>query len=383
MIYRLLCLLLCISLSLPNWAQEQPDNFEISLLTATPGNEIYNTFGHSAIRVIDREKDLDYVFDYGVFDFNAPNFVWNFMRGDLNYMLAVRQYEKFVVAYEEEKRGFFEEKLNLPEDQDWEVYRFLQENYRPENRYYLYDFLFDNCSTRIRDLFAGLENVSGPEDKKTDQSFRDFLHIYLAEKHWLQFGIDILLGARVDKNMMLYQQMFLPDYLSKHLRLFQIEKDGTTQPLLKPAEILMERQDQTKKLKIFTPTLLFSLLVLLLIFLSYQKPRIFKKSSTFFYVLFGLAGCFILFMWLGTNHYTTKANWNLVWLNPLLLLLPFLKKGKIRHALIVVLAILNVLFLLAWAFLPQFIPFAALPLIGLIFLCLGKEYQLSRQTVAV
>jgi hypothetical protein len=133
--------------------QQLSDQAVISLITADPGEELYSLFGHSAIRVKDTVNNQDLVFNYGTFNFNTPNFYMKFTRGKLLYMLSIQQFDRFKRSYEYEKRDLKEQILNLTQDQKQAIFQFLLWNYQPENRYYKYDFFFDNCATRIRDVF--------------------------------------------------------------------------------------------------------------------------------------------------------------------------------------------------------------------------------------
>src|SRR5690606_5550069 len=123
------------------------------------GDDLYATFGHSAVRVTDSSAGIDYVFNYGTFDFDTPHFYWKFVRGKLMYSLSAMDFPTFMQAYREEGRSVTEQVLNLSCPEKEMIWQFLQQNYLPENRDYKYDFLYDNCSTRIRDIF---DKIFGP-----------------------------------------------------------------------------------------------------------------------------------------------------------------------------------------------------------------------------
>ncbi|HSB91941.1 MAG TPA: DUF4105 domain-containing protein, partial [Flavitalea sp.] len=193
---------------------------EVSLLTCSPGDELYSTFGHSAFRVKDRMRDTDIIFNYGTFDFGDPDFYKKFVRGKLLYFVSIQDFQGFREDYRAERRGIIEQKLNLSCEDRQSLYEALRTNLKEENRYYKYEFLYDNCSTRLKDILKKTSN-SGvqfhnivPEPVPT---FRDMIHTYLdaGEKYWSKLGIDMLLGNRIDKIPTNEQAMFLPDYLMK------------------------------------------------------------------------------------------------------------------------------------------------------------------------
>ena len=172
-------LLLIFAFSLQGNANAQyfSSNAEISLVTCSPGSELYSVFGHSAIRVKDTTTQTDLIFNYGVFDFGTPNFYWKFVRGKLQYKLAIQRTSRFVDSYRAEGRMVKVEKMRLTRKEKDRMIRFLRVNYLPENRYYLYDFFYNNCSTKIWDVAE--ENVEGGLEFDTSvydpQSFRDLL----------------------------------------------------------------------------------------------------------------------------------------------------------------------------------------------------------------
>jgi hypothetical protein len=287
----------------------------ISLLTCGAGDELYSAFGHSAVRVCDTAQQLDLVFNYGTFDFNQPHFYANFVRGKLNYMLHVTKFENFLFAYEAEQRWVFEQTLNLTPAQQQEIFAFLINNSLPENKYYLYDFLFDNCTTRIRDL---LETVCGGQwiwpDKPLDgrPAFRDLLHPYLHTMTWSKLGIDILLGSRTDRVATPREYLFLPDFLS--------EAAGNAvlhgQPAVAESRYLFRPGEQPPhSTPVFTPAILFLALLIIIAAATFAKLPL-KGFDAAWFLLLGVFGLFLVFMWAGTDHYVTKSNFNLLWAFP-------------------------------------------------------------------
>ena len=189
------------------------DAARISLITGQPGKELYASFGHSAIRVYDPSKGLDLVYNYGTFDFDEPGFYTNFLRGKLNYSLSVYDFRNMVLSYKYRNLSLYEQILDLSYEERKSVYAYLNTNYQPENRYYLYDFFFDNCSSRIRDVF---EEILGSKLEFRDEhiqkhkTFRQLLDEFLVYSPWADFGIDLILGIPTDAVASSDEYMFLP-----------------------------------------------------------------------------------------------------------------------------------------------------------------------------
>lgn len=190
----------------------------ISLLTCGVGEELYSSYGHSAVRVTDTLNGTDLVYNYGSFNFGDPDFYMKFTRGKLPYYLNAETMDSFMSLYVEEGRSVAEQILQLNKADALPVQAFLKDNLKEENRYYKYDFLFDNCSTRIRDLFATIfKNRINllPVASNDSMTFRTILNHYERHVHWERFGINLLMSNLVDQKMKSYESMFLPDYLMR------------------------------------------------------------------------------------------------------------------------------------------------------------------------
>jgi hypothetical protein len=341
----------------------------ISLLTCSPGDATYSLFGHSAIRVQDTARGLDQVYNYGTFDFNTPNFYGKFLRGRLLYELDIQRYDYFLREYEYEGRWVYEEEFLLDTAAREAMLAFLIDNYRPENRYYHYDFFFDNCSSRIRDA---LEVVL--QDRlqyrfpvsEGSISYREAIDPYLTSHPWLDLGIDLLLGSPADRVADERGLMFLPDHLSALLAYATIDGE---RPLLGPRRYLVARVEGPEDPAAAYPAiLLWALFPGFLLLWGLAPPaRWARKIDVAFWILMGLAGCLVAFMWLGTEHQATQRNWNLLWLHPLYLLvgIGLLQKTPPRWLKPfgwIQLGICGLL-LISWLWLPQSPPAVALPLI--------------------
>ncbi|WKV13572.1 DUF4105 domain-containing protein [Marivirga harenae] len=344
------------------------DKAEISLITVAPGNELYSGFGHSALWVEDESKGLSVVFNYGTFDFETPGFYMKFVRGKLNYMLSAGRISYLINSAKAEKRSVIQQKLNLSNAQKNEIYSFLIENIRPENRFYQYDFFFDNCSTRFRDL---LEDVLGEglvwEREAEGLTFREYLDIYLADKPWQDFGIDLVLGQPTDQIADKRNEMFLPDLLMFHFD----EATYNGKPIVKDKIIIYEADEEEAAIGFqILPEYITWFLCLFGIFLSVRHHKS-KLSDVWFnrllFVITGLVGCLIFFLWFLSDHVATVNNWNMIWAFPLNVVLAFLlfkKPAKKWHtAFYAVFGIVQFMVLGFYYTLPQAMHTAVLPIV--------------------
>lgn len=294
-----------------------PSPITISVLTCGTGDDLYASFGHIGVRVKDSVSGKDEVYNYGTFDFSDPDFYTKFTLGKLLYYLDKSSFSDFISTYEEEKRTVDEQVLLLDDKDKKSVIAYLEHNLKPENRSYKYDFLFDNCATRIRDIFP---EVLGPEFVYGDVlggkkiSYRTILNQYLINKHWERFGINLLLGSRVDSVMTNEGTMFLPDFLNKG-----IEGAGYKNQMFAKANTPLIRQKDVAPLHTFNGPFWMMTGILILVILSYHI-NIFRylkgMLNTLLLLVTGLLGIFMLFMWLGTNHQSCAENYNILWAFP-------------------------------------------------------------------
>ncbi len=364
----------CIFLfSLKGLSQRDSCNLRISLLTCSPGEDLYSTFGHSAIRVTDTGSHSDIVYNYGTFNFDEPGFYMKFIRGKLLYYISTEDFDSFQAFYREEGRGITEQVLNLNCAEKYNMLLLLQTNLMAENRFYKYDFTFDNCTTRLRDLVekAAASPVHFKDILKTQATFRDLIYEYLNynDKQWSKLGIDILLGSPLDVKMKPRQVMFLPDYLMKS---FDSATVGN-QPLVAAKHNLFETITAPKKKNIFAdPFFIFACLFLLIVFLSFSKNGSIKRTlfafDGFLFLMTGLLGIVLILMWVGTDHIMTKNNYNLLWAWPTNAVAAFYIHSKKRFAVkyFVVYALLNIVLIVFWFFLPQHLNPALIPIVAIL-----------------
>ena len=313
-------------------SQAAPDSsrLQISLITCAPGAELYSVFGHTALRIVDSSASTDIIYNYGTFNFDDPDFYSKFVRGKLMYFLSQQSFPDFLYEYAYFKRGVTEQVLQLSANEKKEIQRSLFENVREENRYYKYDFLYDNCATRLRDIIFKTNTKDAFEPSpfaKQGTTFRDYLHNYLsrAEMQWTTLGIDLLLGIGADKAMTTAECMFLPDYLAQGVSL---AVKGQSKLVERDQVHLPNAQDPPVKLPFWqTPLFCFSILAFLVILPSFFRAnRLAALQSVMDRIIFifsGLLGLLLLFMWFGTDHQSFANNLNLVWAMPINLLTAF------------------------------------------------------------
>jgi hypothetical protein len=370
-------------LSGASFSQNDSCQVRISLLTCSPGEELYSTFGHTALRVVDASSGTDLVYNYGTFEF-GPDFYMKFIRGKLLYFLSVEEFQDFVSVYQSESRSIQEQLLQLTCSEKIKLFNALQENAKEDNRYYKYDFLFDNCTTRAGDIVAAqtdspvvFHNILPP----VTPSFRDLIHSYLNAAHqdWSKLGIDILLGARLDRKVTNRQAMFLPDYLLKGFDSASLRQHS----LASPPQTILNMPARAGVHSIFTPFLVFTTLLILILLLYYSKTRWSVSFITvfdfiFFFIL-GLAGILLLFMWFGTDHRVCRDNFNLFWAIPTHTIGAFFVQSRRTwvNKYFRITAWITIALLATWFFLPQQMNHALIPLVLLI---LFRSWDLSKKS---
>ncbi len=347
---------------------------QISLLTCSPSDsDIYTLFGHTALRVKDDSIGVDVAFNYGLFDFGASQarFVYRFVKGETYYKVDGISTKYFLFDYQYNERGIREQVLNLTENEKQSVWAALIDNIQPENQVYLYNFLYNNCSTKARDvIFDNIGRKVQYEESAEVLTYRDLLRECTNVDPWGRFGIDIIIGNDADKPITSWQKDFIPAYLEKSFRSATFE-DGT--PLVIHENDLLETQlDLTPKGAIDAPFLVgcFVLMITLVITLLNIKGRWQIGGRIFDTLLFsvaGIGGCIIFFLMYLSIHPSMTPNWNLVWLNPLQLVVVFLFFVKPAQKWICYYHFINfvllLLFLLAWCLIPQQLSIAFVPYI--------------------
>ncbi len=349
----------CAQPALP--ADRDSSRLRISLLTCTPGEELYSTFGHSAFRVIDSNSVSDIVYNYGTFNFDDEGFYLKFVRGKLLYYISPESFAGFKQDKQFENRGITEQVLNLTASEKISIRHFLNENLKEENRYYKYDFFFDNCTTRLRDILHNIPRIKKQPDSNFCQkpvmppgtTFRQAIHQYLDQngQRWSELGIDILLGLPCDAVMTVEQMQFLPDNLMKSL-------DSSRQTMVLSHQNLYPVLQNDKNTTL-TPLVIFSLLLLSIILISLIRSKwanyFLQGFDGLVFFITGVLGIIIILMWTATDHSMCKNNFNLLWAWPMHTVMAFFISSKKRwiQLYFTFTAIGYLLVLLLWFFLPQ------------------------------
>ncbi len=301
---------------------------EVSLLTCEQGEELYSIFGHSAIRIQDSINNVDRVYNYGTFDFNTPNFYLKFSRGNLDYMLSVAKLNNFLPQYFYENRGVTEQVLDLDLSQRNRLYNILNTNALLQNRSYRYDFFFDNCATRLRDvIYSSVDSLIMFDKNMMPESYRDLYGNYLKDSPWTKLGIHMLLGIKADKKSSYWNSMYLPDYLSAEIsKATLIDSVGNKKALVKETRVIFESTPnlQPNNYRLLSPVKVFGFLWLLILAITIFEILRGKKYYSIDYTFFGVSfiiSLFLCYLWFFTFHTITKLNLNLLWASPLSLLI--------------------------------------------------------------
>jgi hypothetical protein len=331
---------------------------KISVLTCGPGTELYSTFGHSAFRVEDPSLGIDVVYNYGVFDFEAGHFYWNFAEGRLNYTLARQSFDRFLFEYKYENRWVVEQTLHISLAEKNTLFQFLETNNLPENRVYQYDFFYNNCSTKIWDVLQESFNKKLVfDDAYLDHqfTFRQLIHQNLTANSWSAFGIDLALGSVIDRTATPEEHLFLPSYVMKQLMTSKIDNQPLT---LKKRYLNQSTPSKTSNNFLGTPLfflLFFMGLTLIITYFDYKNKIRNRWLDFALFFITGAAGLVIFFLWFLTDHIWTVSNYNILWAFPFNIAIAFymLRKSnfpafldKFIGALLVLMGITVVLWLL-------------------------------------
>jgi hypothetical protein len=377
--------------SLSGQVPQLSEQSHISLITCGPGEELYEGFGHTAVLVYDPVLGIETVYNYGTFNFNQPNFYLNFTRGNLLYTLATGRFGYFVRAYVHYERSVREQVLNLTLEQRQAVFEKLEWNALPENADYLYDYFFDNCSTRPRDVIeqalGGIIVYDSSHVEMPRKTIRELVDRCIKRNMpWGDLGIDICLGSPIDKVATAREYMYLPEELEKafdHATLIMSEGDI---PLVLEKRVLYEAPPKVEEKSWFAPQPLF-VGILLALALAVTLLRMAGFSTAWIegtiFILTGLLGWSLLLLWFGTNHTAAAYNWNLLWAFPGHLIFGMVLFRKQRptwtrgYALFTI--GLSLLLLLGWNHLPQLLHYSLKFIVVLqLFLAVGV-FRMSKQ----
>jgi hypothetical protein len=342
----------------------------IYLLTCGPGTETYSIYGHSALRIVIPDKKSDKIFNWGVFDFNTTNFAWKFAKGRLEYNVIAQSVDSFLQIYVDEKRYVWSQIINLEPREKAILCALINDNLRPENSKYRYDFFYDDCSTRIRDLLEksiGGKLLYPPLETAELPSFREMVGKYQAPYPWLHFGIDLIMGSPGDKPAAFRDRMFLPIDMKVGLSKAVINRSGKMVPLLRNPQTIVDFDPPVVKANFLTsPAVIFTgLLIIVLIISARLKSR--KENKLFdiaIFSVYSILAILMIFFNFFTDHQQMKMNLNIIWLNPIILIclvsLFTTTGGKLWFRIVFY---ISVVFLIFHLLLPQSFGLAILPLV--------------------
>lgn len=318
------------------------ENSKVYLLTCEVGDEVYSQFGHSALRITDPLAGLDVTFNWGMFEFSDDpvDFNYKFAKGKLPYYMDVTETQYFLGEYAYFQREVRQQELNLSLEQKQEIWKLLEINALPENLHYKYDFFFDNCATRIRDIMKkalGDELVWAVHPEANENTFRAMIDLGFQSHPWLDFGIDIVLGYKIDGKVDNANLMFNPFYMEDIFEMSQVKTEVGMENLVLSNEVIVTGiQRSVESEEWFTPVVMtIIILVLTLVFAFFKLDVLLKAWASILFLLTGVLGVVLVFMWFGTDHIATKGNLNLLWANPLWLILVvviWIKKWQAKMA---------------------------------------------------
>lgn len=368
--FRLLILLLTIGVATcfatptkryKQWT-EDISNTEISVLTCSPGDEIYSIFGHTAVRVYNPNTKVDAVVNYGLFDFNQESFVYRFVKGETDYMCGVENFNSFLYSYAWRGSGVKATVLDLTDAEKERIIRVLTNDLKPQNREYRYNFAYNNCATKIRDIVNFAYSGKCESLLPSEYTFRQIIGKYAENYPWFMFSFDICLGGKDYNTLMTLEEVqFLPEHLDAALNNSLINRDGEELRPNTRQEILLTPADKTIESTFFTPIVVASILLILsIINLALGSKcriasNIYSGTLLFTYTIVGLLITFLIFF---SEHPFTTWNMNILIFNPLLII-PFVglmvkNKGivfKIANAALILLSVLFILYAaIFWSF---------------------------------
>ena len=359
------------------------ENAKISVLTCGTGFEFFESFGHTALRICDTSLGMDYVFNWGIFDFNTDNFYVKFTQGKLPYMLGITTYEGFIAEYAHDGRSMYEQTLALTYEEKQVLYDTIRKNSYPENRYYFYDFFEDNCATRVRDIIQySLQNRNFPTDEATNTnlSFRELFHPYADNFLWWKFGIDIALGMRADRKATVYDYMYLPNDLMNQFDTTILVND--TKVLTQSKQIVLEELYPHSQPTVFSPNMLFWILFALTVVLSFwewEKGFYAKAFDIVLFIAIAMVSLLVFYLDFISDHNATKNNLNLLWANPLLFWV-LIRLRKTNCIILYVLLICLAILIFGFWLLPQSFNSAFYPIWLMLTLRLGLLLLSKKRT---
>jgi len=355
------------------------DSSVVSLITCSPGPEVYEKFGHTAIRIKDIPNKLDLVFNYGIFDFETEHFYYKFIKGETDYQLGIYFTGNFLASYAQRNSIVWEQILNLTTLEKKNLINLLLVNYAPENRQYRYNFVFDNCATRPRDkILSSINGIVQYKSASEQRTFRQWIGVYVGTDTWLKMGIDVIFGIDADKLATANESMFLPEVLMNEFQTTTIiTSNNLKKQLVSSKKVLINKSEvsESDSHQILKPFIISLILLLIGIFTTIWDKlyhRHFKLFDSIIFILTGVAGIIVAYLMFFSVHPLVKLNLNILWLNPLNIIIGILiwiKRLRIWTFVYQILYIISLIIsLVALALSVQVFNDAAFPLIVLLLI---------------
>lgn len=369
------------------------DSAIISLITCSPGEEVYAKFGHTAIRINDSGKGVDLVFNYGIFSFETENFYYKFIKGETDYQLGIYDTRYFLPEYAQRNSMVWEQILNLTTPEKRNLINLLLKNYEPEYRTYRYNFIFDNCASRPRDkIFSAIQGFVKYQPNSEAKTFRQWIGVYVGTDTWLKFGIDIVFGMDADREASISESMFLPEVLMNEFETAQIQTSkGQIRKLVAEKKILVNKKELTSTIDswIYKPSTLFIILLIIGICLTIwdikDRKRHIKLFDTLILTISGIGGVVAFYLMFFSLHPLVRSNLNLLWLNPLNLIVAVMIWIKPMRKALFYYEIINILLLigalLAFALSIQTFNLASFPIIVLLLMRSTSWFALTKRRI--
>lgn len=360
---------------------------KISIITSGPGEALYEKFGHTAIRIKDPALQFDLIYNYGIINFEDPNFYIDFTKGFMKYKLVRYPFYLALKSNQQDKRWVKEQILNLTEEQKNEIFQFLEINADPKNASYFYDPYFNNCATKPRDIIKKVlgENLVFNDNFVSENlSLRALMNKEIHPNTWGSLGINIALGSRLDKTATANEYLYLPDYVYEALNISKVKKERKEENLVLKTNILLDFDEKKSQSDTVSPFLVILLLSLIGIFITYKDYINNKRTKWLDFLLFfftGIIGLLILYLWFLTNHSTAPNNFNFLWaFAPNLIIAFLLLKNKApnwiaKYSIILLFFLLITSFI--WLIKIQVFSFTLIPLL----LLLGFRYWFLQKTL--
>ena len=353
---------------------------EISIVTAGPGEALYEKFGHAAIRVKDSVLNLDLIYNYGVFDFNQPNFLLNFADGKMYYVLARYDFKYFISSYRKDKRWLKQQVLNLNKTEKQQLFLYLENNALIENATYPYDPFFNNCASKLKDITTAIlkENVVlNSKNIKDKSTLRELMNQEITWNTWGNFGINLITGRILDQERNQLEYTYLPDYLFKTIKNGKIKRDHKIINLVKREDVLLDFDEISTNISLFNPLAFFTLLALIVVLITVKDIKNQKRTKWLDFIIFfltGIVGLILTYFWFFSSHKTAPDNYNVLWAFLPNLIVAFIvtkaiAKKWLQKYLIILLVCLTIVLIL-WILELQIFPITAIP----ILLLLGIRY---------